>query len=63
MIPKFELCRVKIYDFTSAESWTILTLKVVRRLGRVYCEIPCCDVMLGITFCLRSLITHHEEEN
>ena len=38
---------MKIDDLTSVESLTILTRKMIRRLGRVYCEIPSCDVMLG----------------
>ena len=46
-IPKFELNKVKIDNFTSAESWTIVTRKMVGRLNQIYCEIPSCDVMLG----------------
>ena len=40
MIPKFEMARTKIDDFTSAESWAILPRKMVRGLDRVCCEIP-----------------------
>ena len=40
MIPKFEMARTKIDDFTSAESWAILPRKMVRGLERVCCEIP-----------------------
>ena len=39
-IPKFEMARTKIDDFTSAESWAILPRKMVRGLDRVCCEIP-----------------------
>ena len=35
---------VKIDEFTSAESWTILIQKMGLALGWVYCEIPSCDV-------------------
>ena len=42
-IPKFELYRVQIDDFTSA----ILTQKMVQRLGQVYCETPSHDKMFG----------------
>ena len=39
-IPKFEMAKTKIDDFTSAESWAILPRKMVRGLDRVCCEIP-----------------------
>jgi len=46
-IPKFEMGRTKIDDFTSAESWVILPPKMVRGLDRVCCEFLGCDVILG----------------
>ena len=39
-IPKFEMARTKIEDFTSAESWAILSRKMVKGLDRVCCKIP-----------------------
>ena len=40
-IPKFEMSRVKLNDFTSAESWTILTRKMVVHVT------TSADIMLG----------------
>ena len=64
-IPKFELYKVKTDDFANAESWTIVTRKMVGRLNQVYCKIPSCDVMLGpivlftlIDFLLRGKLVH-----
>ena len=35
-----EYTRVKLVDFTNAQSWAILLSKMVRGLGRVLCWIP-----------------------
>ena len=66
----FELYRVKNYDFTGAESWTILVRNMGRietSLGQVYYKtvnnIRSCDVMLGsiVLFCsLISVISYSE---
>ena len=47
-IPKFEVARVNLVDFTSAESWTILTRKKVVQIALSrYHVTTSADVMLG----------------
>ena len=48
MIPKFEMSRIKIGDFTSAESWAVLPRKIGIQIARPkYHVTTACDVNLG----------------
>ena len=50
-IPKFEMSRVKLDDFTSAESWTILTQTMVVQIAQSKHHVTTSpDLMLGTTW-------------